>query len=270
MTPVWRLLSDPPAEGAWNMAVDEAILEAVEKKQSPPTLRLYAWKPACLSLGRSQPVAEADLPALQSRGWQIVRRPTGGRAILHTDELTYALIAPADNPLVAGGVLESYQRIAQALIRTLTQLQVPVEIAQAHKPDKNAPPVCFEVPSSYEITVNGKKLIGSAQARRPEAVLQHGSLPLYGDLTRITLTLAFANEETRQQAAQRLQQKATTLEAALGRRVSWQTAAESLISAFAQSFDLSFEAGQLTPAETQRARALVQEKYANPAWTQHR
>ncbi len=90
---IWRLLITPPAHGAWNMAVDEAILEAMGSGKSLPTLRLYAWEPACLSLGYAQPLTDVDMPRLQARGWEMVRRPTGGRAVLHTDELTYSVIA---------------------------------------------------------------------------------------------------------------------------------------------------------------------------------
>ena len=167
------------------MAVDEAILEHIHRGESLPTLRLYAWQPPCLSLGYAQPVADVDLPRLRERGWDLVRRPTGGRAILHTDELTYSVAAPADDPRTAGTVLESYNRIARALLRALQELGLPVEIeAQAPVPamQGQANPVCFEVPSSYEITAGGRKLVGSAQARKREGVLQHGSLPLTGDL----------------------------------------------------------------------------------------
>jgi lipoate-protein ligase A len=94
----WRLLVTPPARGAWNMAVDEAILEAVGRGASLPTLRLYAWEPACLSLGYAQPIGDVDQPRLRARGWDLVRRPTGGRAVLHTDELTYSVIAPPGEP----------------------------------------------------------------------------------------------------------------------------------------------------------------------------
>src|SRR5690606_14878512 len=110
----WRLIRTQPAAGAWNMAVDEAVLEAVGQGDVLPTLRLYAWNPPCLSLGFAQPVQDVDRAALARLGWELVRRPTGGRAILHTDELTYSVIAPLDEPRVAGSVLESYRRLSQA------------------------------------------------------------------------------------------------------------------------------------------------------------
>ena len=249
------------------MAVDEAILEAVGAAQSLPTLRLYAWEPACLSLGYAQPFSDVDIPRLQERCWDLVRRPTGGRAVLHTDELTYAVIAPPQEPRLAGTVLESYHRLALALVEALNLLSMPVEVNEtsAASPGKDPNPVCFEVPSTYEITVSGRKLVGSAQARRKEGVLQHGSLPLTGDLTRILQVLVFPDERARRLAAERLLQRAITVEAALGRKVSWDEAAHACIRAFSSVLSLDLQPGDLTLAEKTRAAELVQSKYAHPS-----
>ena len=259
----WRLLITPPAHGAWNMAVDESILEGMGNHSSPPTLRLYAWEPACLSLGYAQPLTDVDLPRLQARGWELVRRPTGGRAVLHIDELTYAVIASPDEPRVVGTVLESYRRLAQALVGALELLRLPVQVNENSpaQPDSTPNPVCFEVPSTYEITVDGKKLVGSAQARRKEGVLQHGSLPLTGDLTRIIQVLAFPAEPARARAAARLLGRATTVETALGRKVTWDEAAGAFISAFTSVLALELQPGSLTASEKDRAEELARVKY---------
>lgn len=265
----WRLLITPPARGAWNMAVDESILEHIGRGASLPTLRLYAWTPACLSLGHAQPFADVDLARLQSRGWEVVRRVTGGRAILHTDELTYSVIAPLTEPRVEGSVLESYNRLAGALLRAVKKLDVPVEMKEGKANNGGTPnPVCFEVPSTYEITVDGRKLIGSAQARKKEGVLQHGSLPLTGDLTRICQALVFENESARENAAKRLLERATTVETALGRGVSWETATQAFVEAFEAQLGLRFERGELSESESRRADELVREKYNHPSWTE--
>jgi lipoate-protein ligase A len=267
----WRVIYSPPAPGAWNMALDEALFEASLDGGAPPVLRLYAWEPACLSLGYAQPFNDADRAALQAHSWDVVRRPTGGRAILHTDELTYSVCGPQDEPRLAGSVLESYQVLAQALLNALQRLHIP---AQAHArqtlPAGSDPkgPVCFEVPSNYEITVEGKKLIGSAQSRRKGGVLQHGSLPLYGDLTRITQALCFRDEGTRQSAANRLLERATTAEAVLGMALPWEVAARAFESAFAETLNLTLLRQEPSPAELARAAALVNEKYAHPSWNE--
>jgi lipoate-protein ligase A len=267
----WRLLITPPAQGAWNMAVDEAIRDHAQagRGESLPTLRLYAWDPACLSLGHAQPFADVDAARLKERGWEVVRRATGGRAILHTDELTYSVTGSAQEPLLAGGVLESYNRIAQALLLAVRNLDLPVEMKEGKTDDRAMPnPVCFEVPSTYEITVDGKKLIGSAQARNKEGVLQHGSLPLTGDLTRICQALVFESETAREEAVKRLLARATTMESALGHTVSWETAAQAFIHAFEAQLGLCFQREELSELESRRAEELVREKYAHSSWTE--
>lgn len=254
------------------MAVDEAILEAIGMGEVRPTLRLYAWDPPCLSLGYAQPIQDVDLPALHAHGWDIVRRPTGGRAILHTDELTYSVIGPLDEPRLAGSLLQSYHVLSIALLDALHRLEIPAEASpEAALPmgDSMQGPVCFEVPSNYEITIDGKKLVGSAQARRKEGVLQHGSLPLTGDLTRITQVLKFAHPKDRQEAAERIWQRATTVERTLGHLVEWQDAAQAFTEAFAQTLNLQLLPASLTPGEGQRAERLVREKYSQPAWIAH-
>ncbi len=272
MNNTWRLLKTPPASGSWNMAVDEAILEAAGRGEALPTLRLYAWEPACLSLGYAQLHSDVDLDQLTIHGWDIVRRATGGRAILHTDELTYSVTGPQDEARLAGGVLESYRRLSQALLAALLKLGLPAEaLPQPQIPGSNGhpkEPVCFEVPSNYEITVHGKKLIGSAQARKKEGVLQHGTLPLYGDLARITQVLAFPSEARRKSVAERLLSRATSVETVLGRVVSWEEAADAFVSAFTDTLNLNFEPGELTPTELVRTEELVKEKYAHPGWTE--
>lgn len=264
----WRLLVTPASGGALNMAIDEAILDFVGQNLSLPTLRLYAWEPACLSIGYAQPNFDVDKQRLLERGWDWVRRPTGGRAILHTDELTYSVIAPLSEPRVSGGVLESYQRLSKALLTALHSLNIP---AQAHPIDPTTKmqgngPVCFEVPSNYEIVVAGKKLIGSAQARRKNGVLQHGTLPLHGDLTRITQVLAFSDEKHRSEAASRLLSHATTVETILGYKLNWEIAAQAFIAGFQSELDLELIRADLSNQEFKVAEKLAEEKYTHPSW----
>lgn len=267
---IWRLLHTPPATGAWNMAVDESILESIFRGESKPTLRLYSWNPPCLSLGHAQPFRDVDVERLRARGWDVVRRVTGGRAILHTDELTYSVAGPADEPVLSGGVLESYNRLAKALSYAVRSLNVPVEVKESEDghSQQNLNPVCFEVPSTYEITVNGRKLIGSAQARRKEGVLQHGSLPLTGDLSRICDVLVFENESKRQTAKERLLARATTVRSAHGVDSSWEQAAQAFVYGFEAELGIRFENGELAHSELRRAEELVNEKYAHPSWTE--
>jgi len=269
----WRLLINPPSNGATNMAIDESILDAITSHNAEPTLRLYSWEPACLSLGFAQPVSDVNTEQLIKRGWDLVRRPTGGRAILHCDEITYAVIGPENDPRLDGGVLESYNKISGALLATLVNLGIPATAApisgnQISDPnDKYQNPVCFEVPSHYEITVRGKKLIGSAQARRKGGVLQHGSIPLKGDLTRIIQVLQFQSQESLAQAKSRLTQRAVTIEQTLGYTLNENVLIEALITAFQQTLNLELVESKLSNLELARTEKLILEKYSNPIWT---
>lgn len=266
----WRLIIHPPYPGAWNMAVDEAISESTARKSAPPTLRLYDWYPFALSLGQAQPFADADIPALVERGWDIVRRPTGGRAILHADELTYSICAPEDDAHVSGDVLESYRRLSTGLLHALDLAGVKADSKPKNERDKKATgyPVCFQYPSDYEITYQGRKLIGSAQARRNGGILQHGALPLNGDITRIVQVLIFNNEEQRQSAKIDLRARAITVSEILQRRISWQETADAMVQGFEQALQITLQPGTLSSEEKKRAFTLFNEKYANRQWTE--
>ena len=264
----WRLLITPPAPGAWNMALDEVLMESVEQVKVPPTLRLYAWDPPCLSIGYAQPYKDIDFIRLNDLKWDWVRRPTGGRAILHTDELTYSVIAPSFDPRVSGGVLESYQRLSSALMAALHSLNIPAESQpnRASMRDQLNGAVCFEVPSNYEIVIHGKKLIGSAQARRKHAILQHGTLPLWGDLTCITQALVFSDEQNRSAAAARLLSHATTVEMVLGGKIGWQDVVQAFIFGFQTELNLELIPADLSEREGLLAEKLAKTKYTHPSW----
>ena len=265
----WRLIINSPGEGAWNMAVDEAILEFVAKKVKLPTLRLYAWNPYCLSLGHAQPIADVDVQALKAYGWGLVRRPTGGKAILHADELTYSIIAPLDEPRVKGTILESYQRLSGALLTALKIIGIQADSKPKELTNRKLPlnPICFEFPSDYEITSNGKKIIGSAQARRLQGVLQHGSIPLFGDIARIVPALTFNSTEEREQAQKNLRFNAGTLKDIIKETKSWQEISEAIIKGFSKELDIFFIQDSLSTEETLRAKELVQTKFGLNEWT---
>lgn len=257
-----------PATGAENMAIDEAIGEAVASGRVPATLRFYAWSPPCISLGRNQPIDGVDLRRIAARGYQVVRRPTGGRAILHTDELTYSIAASPTDPLMSGLVLDSYLRISRGLVDGLKRLGIPaVEAPGTNRAGPDVSAACFEVPSAYEITAGGKKVLGSAQMRRRHTVIQHGSLPLTGDLTRVVDCLAYQDEAERDALRESLAAHAATAEAVLGRTVSLREAADALAAGLAEALGVAFAPGELDAEEIRMAEALVAEKYATSTWT---
>ena len=252
------------------MALDEAILEAVGEGSSFPTLRLYAWDPPCLSLGFGQSIQDVDMGRLVAREWEIVRRPTGGRAILHTDELTYAVQAPIDHPHLRQDVLSSYRYLSDGLIQGVENLGIQTSAQPKGKstPSESEDPVCFVAPNAYEITSGGKKLLGSAQVRRKSALLQHGTLPLYGDLSRICEVLVYEDDAAREDAARVVHERATTVEQILGRQITWESAARAMVEGFTQALGIEFTESQPTSQELQRAEELLAEQYASPAWTE--
>jgi lipoate-protein ligase A len=252
------------------MAIDEAILQALAAGHGQPTLRFFQWEPPCLSLGYNQHWREVDEAACRRLGYTWTRRPTGGKAILHTDEVTYSLIIPQDDPRIQGGIVESYRILSFGLLRGLEKLGV--QATQASKEEVltsfqagRGGPVCFDTPSRYEITWQGKKLIGSAQLRRKKIVLQHGTLPLYGNLNRILEALAFSDEERAVQA-DLLPQRATTLAQVLGRELSYEQVVAALIEGFAEQLNLTLSKLPLTAAEQALADQLRAEQYANDSW----
>jgi len=272
----WRLIVDPkPRSGAANMAVDQAIAEACAAGESLPTVRFYRWLPPAVSLGRHQPLNNVNHDALARLGYEVVRRPTGGRAILHTDEFTYSVAAPQDEPRVAGSIMDSYLNISNALLAALQQMGVDADKAPGATragPDVSA--ACFEAPSAYEITAGGRKLIGSAQSRRAGYVLQHGSLPLVGDITRLIDVLALSAEEADALRAE-LAARACTLAQALDvpedhPAVQFETVCAAMRAGFEQILALDFKLTALTPAEMRRSAVLIREQYASPQWTNHR
>src|SRR6185312_15307752 len=227
---VWRLIVDTDARiGAENMALDEAIMEAVGAGDSPPTLRFYQWAPPCLSLGKRQPLDGVDLAACRADGVDVVRRATGGWAILHTDEMTYSIALRPDDPRVSGAILDTYRTLSEGLIHGLRLLGANAEMNPVIPGGaQNTSAACFEVPSAYEITLGERKLIGSAQTRPAGKVLQHGSLPLFGDIARVARYLTFTSEVQRTALTAHLRERATTLSDALGHSVTFAEAAQAM------------------------------------------
>jgi lipoate-protein ligase A len=180
---VWQYIDSGSNIGAYNMAIDEELLARAQAGERVPVLRFYGWAPPAVSVGRFQDMKTAvNADACRRLGFDIVRRITGGRAVLHHRELTYSIIARTDNRLFPSAVLGTYKIIAAGLLAGLKNLGIAAEMVSrggrhAALVKKNAKdPACFSSPSWYEILVNGRKIIGSAQRRMKGAFLQHGSI----------------------------------------------------------------------------------------------
>ena len=267
-TASWRLVDTGTHEGATNMAIDEAIMLAVSEGRVPPTVRFYGWDPPCVSIGYAQSMrGEIDLDACRCYGYTWVRRPTGGRAVLHIDELTYSVIAPQREPRVTGDIVTSYRRLSRGLVAGLRCLGCDVVQAgeQSYVTRNEQSSACFDVPSHYEVTVRGRKLVGSAQARRKGVVLQHGALPLTGDVARLADVLALPEDERRVLRA-KLGERAISLESALDHVISMSEASAAMAEGFAKALNLALVPGDLSPYELAKATHL-QQHYAGDEWT---
>lgn len=264
----WRLILSPANSGPLNMAIDEILLRSCQASESVPILRFYSWSPPCLSLGRAQSIVDIDLEKLNQSKWDIVRRPTGGKGILHIDELTYSVIANANHPIMTGGVLPSYQRISSVLIYAMNKIGIRALAKELVSPIHPNPlgPVCFETPSNYEIMANGKKLIGSAQARKGEGVLQHGAIPLFGDISRIVTVLKINDPGEIISAKNNILSRATTIQEAAGILISPEMIISAILEGFDNLFNIAFSESSLSKQETQNSNDLLEEKYSDATW----
>jgi len=257
-----------PGAAAWNMAVDETLLRDADRC----TLRIYRWRRPTVSLGYNQRwerALDADLAA--DRSLAVVRRPTGGRAVLHADEVTYCFTGPADHPRLGGGVIGAYRALAVGLAAGLRRLGVSVELersrgrlrrgARSRERAMDADPACFAVRSRYELVAHGRKLAGSAQRRRDGRVLQHGSLLLGAPVPRLWEVLGPGSDEA--VAA------SVGLTELLGRRPGLRRLAGFLAREVAASLGLAVRMGALTVVERRHARARAR-RYASVAWTRRR
>jgi lipoate-protein ligase A len=241
------------------MALDEALMESVGAG-GEVVLRFYGWAPACLSLGRNQPAAGMYREeAIAAAGLGVVRRPTGGRAVLHDRELTYSVVTPAG---LLGSARESYARVNRALAAGVRRLGVPARIQPAPAGRAPIPSLapCFRDPAEGEVVVEGRKLIGSAQYREDKVVLQHGSLLLEDDQGRVANLLREPGPE---------EESPAVLSSYLRPIPDTQSLIAALLDGWREEVSGTVVPSEPSPAELARA-ATLEERYADPAWTWRR
>ena len=320
--PKWRLIRSGHVSGAMNMAVDEAILRAVARGGTP-TLRFYGWDPPAVSIGYFQDAEkEVDTAACKSLGVDVVRRPTGGRAVLHDVEVTYSLIVPEENDVIPKGITESYRAISEGIVRGLVSLGLDAKMVSLRRKRAGGAPgagdegtdavdeagsgagevigrggrehgaraadsgpggsqyeivveapagrpstaACFDAPSWYEVTVGGKKVVGSAQMRNSGVLLQHGSIPLELQAEKLFTCLKFPSQADREAAMRSFLSKATSIRAALGRAISYMEVSSALIKGWQETLGVEIFEGELTERERKEAEHLAAAKYNRLDW----
>jgi lipoate-protein ligase A len=265
----WRFVDTGTSDGFLNMAVDEAILDAHLQGVCPPTLRVYRWSPPALSLGYFQDLeAEIEIKRCSELGMDIVRRLTGGRAVLHHDELTYSVVASEEYGLPKS-LAESYRFLNEGLRAAYGILGLDICCAESERrPSLSAcfSTACFSSAGLADLTYQGRKLCGSAQFRKGSALLQHGSLPISLDARSFFSVLKFASSAMRERALADFAEKAASLSDILGRRIGWQELKEALFRGFQTSLGIELHEEPLTPGELDLSQRLAREKYRGLDW----
>jgi len=242
------------------MALDEAIAIAVRTRQAPPTLRLYSWIAPSVSLGVFQPIGEIDAAYCAGQAIPVVRRPTGGRAILHGDELTYSFSAPADCSLFGTHLRDAYRALSSAFAFAFRHIGLPAVVQNRPVAGRllTRSALCFQSVSLGELTVSGKKIIGSAQKRWPDGFLQQGSIPFSIDAGRsagIFMKRTTDNEDC------------TGLKSFLG-DFDENALQRAVIAAFEKTFTIRLVEAVPSRQEAELAARLTEEKYRSRTWTE--
>jgi lipoate-protein ligase A len=265
MTETWRFLDTGPCPAAFNLALDESIAIAVREGNAPPTLRLYSWQTPSVSIGYFQKIMDIDTGYCAEKNIPVIRRLTGGRAILHDDEITYSFSARTVSGSFSGGLLDSYRKISVAFALALSKIGIPPELKLVRRSRSAATsglrtksPSCFQSVSYGEITIGGKKVIGSAQKRWADALLQQGAIPLAADGVD-------AMKVFRLDTAQEINDSFTGLHNVLPNFI-YEDFKEAVRVSFEETLNGSFDASSLFPEEISTARKLQVEKYSSREW----
>ncbi len=260
----YRFVSTGAQETALNMAIDEAILTHYLRGEAPPTLRVFRWQQVAITLGRFQNVErEIEHTVCQQRGVELVRRPTGGRAVYHRDEFTYSIVI-GKREGVPSGVVAAYAYLAQGLVAALKQLGLHAVLSDEHV-SKHPSAACFASSTQADLTVSGYKLIGSAQVWKDDGLLQQGSLPLAERSEEFFSMLRYPSESARAEALALYRTKTTPLHSFLP-AATWDEVVAAFQGGFNRVFAQAFVPGELSASEWELAHQLVEEKYRKLVW----
>jgi lipoate-protein ligase A len=264
MTDTWRFIESGPCPAAYNMALDEAIAVAVRKNTVPPTLRIYGWNAPSVSIGYFQRIADIDTEYCFENHMPIVRRMTGGRAIFHGDDITYGFSVKTLSGLFSGGLLDSYKKISIALSLALTRIGLSPEskcVRGNRRSSSSSPrnPFCFQAISFGEIAINGRKIVGSAQKRWTDGLLQQGSVPFLVDSEKVTRIFKLNSLQEIEESTAGLKEISPAIEYA--------TFKDAVSISFEETFGIKFLSSSPSHGEISIARELEAQKYLSHEWT---
>lgn len=277
MSESWRIVAAKPFEGPENMAIDETLLTLVGDGVIPPTLRFYTWHSPWISLGSAQCAADIDVHEARKRGWHILRRPSGGTAVLHQGQLGYGLVLPTTHPLWRGDLAASYDRLSQPLAVAFANLGAHVCLAHPSTSASftaSSPPLakraCFAALGPYEPIAQQRKIVGNSQVRRKASGLLHGVIQLRGDQRELAHVFAGVDPDELNAAADYLGTHVGSLEPLAGRPLSSGEVAAAIAEAYAEVLNVRFDETELSDQEQGLAADLVKTKYGNDEWTYRR
>lgn len=271
----WRIINSARTSPAQNMAIDEAIFNEVMAGRSKPTIRFYDWAPPTLSFGYNQKIAnEIDQERLQKYKFGHVRRPTGGRMVLHYEEVTYSVIAPLQNHL-SGSILETYSQISRALLAGLKNMGIDAEfekkgLSSQHQREPANP--CFTSSSRFELNYQRRKIVGSAQVRKNNTLLQHGSILLNHDQSLVAQFIPNLTEKQRERFAKLLAQKTISINQILEKPISYNDAVQHLVAGFQREWenDIFTVSNFLSKNELELSIELERTKYGSTDWNKRK
>ncbi|MCY7815381.1 biotin/lipoate A/B protein ligase family protein [Bacillus haynesii] len=273
----WRFIDSGRQDPAFNMALDEALLYWHSENKIPPTIRFYGWNPPTLSVGYFQNIEkEINLDAVKKHGLGFVRRPTGGRGVLHDQELTYSVIVSEEHPEMPKTVTEAYRVISEGILEGFRELGLDAYFAiprtekekQSLKNPRSS--VCFDAPSWYELVVEGRKVAGSAQTRQKGVILQHGSILLDLDEDKLFDLFIYKNDRLRERMQRNFKQKAVAINELTKEKVTIEEASEAFKKGFEKGLNIHLEPYELTEEETEFVADLAKTKYAADEWNYRR
>lgn len=269
----WYFIDSGPCAPSYNMALDEALLDWHSEGLIPPVIRFYEWNPATLSIGYFQSVEkEIDMEAVRRLGLGFVRRPTGGRGVLHEHELTYSVIVSEDYPDMPATVTEAYRVISEGLLKGFQSLGLEAYFSIPNTPDKlqalknPKTAVCFDTPSWYELVVEGKKVAGSAQTRQKGVILQHGAILLDLDDEKLVQTFKFSTDEAREKVKKSINQKAVAINKLLQKKIPIDICKVAFRDGFSEALNVELVPFSLNEKQIEYVKTLEKRRYANDEW----
>ena len=273
----WRFIDTGSLSPAMNMAIDEAILTVHSEGKTLPTVRFYTWDPATLSIGYFQKAEkEINFEKVREYGLGFVRRPTGGRAVLHDKELTYSVIVSENYPEMPSQVTEAYRVISNGLLKGFQNLGFHAEMVSLASEEEKAKyaslgsSACFDSPSWYELVVEGKKVAGSAQTRQKGTILQHGSILLDWDVDMLFNVLNFPSERVKERMKASFLDKAVAINLLGEQVVTLEEAKKAFFAGFAEGLEIELVPSELTKEELDLAKELAEQRYGTEEWNYKR